>query len=161
MRRAGVGAGLSFSGKRVKEMKYQDNNKKFVVLVNSKVELGRQLNAIAHLCFGMKCRDDEVASAPMDHYIGKDGSSHCEIARHPFIILKAKNSNQIAKFRDECIAAGLVYNDFVRQMIASSAEEQLRQTKEAEYDELEYLAICVFGCAEQLKPLTKKFSLVK
>ena len=142
-------------------MKYQDNENKFVVLVNSKVELGRQFNAIAHLCLGMKCRSDEVATAPIDHYIGKDGSSHCEISRHPFIVLKAKNSNQIAKFRDECIAAGLVYNDFVRQMIAGSAEEQLQQTMDAEPDELEYIAICAFGSAEKLKPITKKFSLVK
>jgi len=143
-------------------MSYQDNEFKFVVVVNKKItDAAEVMNAIAHLAFGMSQRAPSVSDAPLDHYTGFDGQTHCLISRYPFIILSAKNSNQIAKVREQCIERGAVYNDFVKQMIARSAEEQVEQTKNASADELEYIAICLFGPADQMKELTKKFSVFK
>ena len=44
-------------------------------------------------------------------------------------------------------------------MIGASAEEQIRQTREDA--DPEYWAVAVFGDAEELRPLTKRFSLFK
>lgn len=142
-------------------MQYHDNHNKFILLVNSKIPAGKQMNAIAHLSYGMSHRGLDVLQVPIDHYIGNDGSSHSTISRYPFIILKAKNSSQISTFRDRCIEENLPYNDFVEQMIAGSSEEQLARTQETPVDELEYIALCVYGAAEKLAPITKKFSLFK
>ncbi len=46
-------------------------------------------------------------------------------------------------------------------MLGRSAEDQLVQTKNSKESELEYFGICLFGKAEQLNILTKKFSLFR
>src|SRR5687768_3855076 len=124
-------------------MNYANNSSKFVVVVNKKEPLHRLMNAVAHIAFGMSHRSPAMLDSPVDLYAGSDGSTHCLISRHPFIILEAKNSSQIARLREQCIQFELIYNDFVEQMIAESSERQLEQTRTTPADSLNYLAICV------------------
>lgn len=139
-------------------MNYKDNEYKFVVVLNSKIEIGKLLNAQAHIVAGLVslCKQEELRFLK---YYDADEGLHPAISHYPFIILKAKNSNQIRTLRNSAIEQGIKYNDFVDRMLGFSAENQLQQTRETKESELEYYGITLFGNAEQLNQITKKFSL--
>jgi hypothetical protein len=46
-------------------------------------------------------------------------------------------------------------------MTIGTSKEQQEATKKTPADELEYFGICLFGMTDELKELTKKFSLFK
>ncbi|ENG6110628.1 DUF2000 family protein, partial [Serratia liquefaciens] len=41
------------------------------------------------------------------------------------------------------------------------AEQQIADTANTEYDKLEFVGVALYGDSEQLKPLTKKFSVYR
>lgn len=140
---------------------YKNNQNKFVAVLNKKIELPRLLNAIGHISTGITSLvSDQDEMKFLDYIDGSDGS-HPAISEYPFIVLSAKNGNQIRTLKTAAIQEGIIHNDFVNTMIGSSAENQLMQTKTATDDQLEYWAIVLFDKAEKLDPLTKKFSLFK
>ncbi len=51
--------------------------------------------------------------------------------------------------------------DFVDTMLGASAEEQLDATRRGVDASFDLLAVCLFGPAEKLDPLTRKFSLFR
>jgi hypothetical protein len=46
-------------------------------------------------------------------------------------------------------------------MLPHSAEQQIAGTANTEYEKLEFVAVALYGDTEQLKPLTKKFSVYR
>jgi hypothetical protein len=115
------------------------------------------MNALAHVTAGLAAHlGEEVGYLDYDNDADKFSA---KIAKPPFIILKAKNSNQLATLRSAAADIGIPYNVFISAMIGRSAEEQLNQTKAAAGSSLDYWAVALFGDAEKLQPLTKKFSL--
>lgn len=142
-------------------MNYADNDYKFVAVVNRKIALPRLLNALGHICVGLTslALGDDIGAMRFLTY--KDGSDteHPAISHWPFIVLEAKNGNQIRTLREVARTNGILYNDFVDTMLGHSAEHQLQQTASAQETDLDYFAIVLFGSSQQLQPLTKKFSL--
>jgi hypothetical protein len=140
---------------------YADNDYKFVAVLNEKIEMHRLLNALGHMTAGLVSQASDPASMRFLCYKDADGGLHPAISHYPFIVLSARNGNQIRTLRQGAIEAGLVYNDFVATMIGSSAENQLAKTQAAREADLEYFGICLFGPSEVLGGLTRKFSLFK
>lgn len=134
---------------------------KFVAVLNKKVETGILMNALAHMAAGLAGTYTDVAAMRFDSYIDKDGNGHRGISDHPFIILRADNSDQIRKLRGELVAAGVNFNDFTSTMTVGTFEEQKDRTKSTPEAELEYYGICMFGDRIALSELTRKFSLWK
>lgn len=76
-------------------------------------------------------------------------------------MLRADNGNQLRTLAAAAGERGLPRNVFTATVLGASAEDQINATKNAGPDELDYIGVLVFGEAEALHPLTKKFSVFK
>jgi hypothetical protein len=138
-----------------------ENSKRFLAILNEKIELGRLLNALGHMSAGLVGQLGGVSDLCFLEYRDKDGGAHPSISHFPFIVLKAENSNQIRKVRGEALARGLPFTDFTQTMIVGTSAAQLEATAQSPEQELEYFGICLFSETAVLREFTKKFSLFK
>ena len=76
-------------------------SKKFVAVLNKKIETGKAMNALAHMTVGLSCSFPDQDKGVIN-YEDKDGGAHLA-SKFPYIILKAKNSNQIRTLRNSLI----------------------------------------------------------
>lgn len=142
-------------------MAYQDNHKKFVAVLNRKHPLPRLLNAVTHATIGMAPRINHADAEFMSYPNDQDGWD-ATLTRFPFIILEAKNSDHLAAVIKTAREQGIAHNIFTSSMIeGGTADEQVINTKAAAGETLDYMAITLFGTADEINPLTKKFSLFK
>lgn len=144
-----------------RDMDTKPTDKKFVAVMNKKIEPGRLMNALGHMAAGLSDKYPNKAEMRFDNYVDKDGNEHPGISDNPFIVLAAYNSNQIRTLRKALIENGITYNDFTSTMIVGTFVEQKQLTKETPELELEYYGICFFGEKAKIDGLTKKFSLWK
>lgn len=119
------------------------------------------MNALGHMAFGLGASLPDKAALRLDTYLGKNGELHPNISDNPFIVLAADNSNKIRTLKQVLIEAKIPFVDFISTMTEGTFDEQKQRTAETPDEELEYFGICFFGEVEQLKTLTKKFSLWK
>lgn len=138
---------------------YTDNHQKFVVVLNERIELPRLMNALGHMTAGLVGHQNGHGEFSWLRYEDADGGVHPAISRYPFIVLAAKNSNQIRTLRHAAVAKGIPFNDFVHTMLGASAEDQMSKTRSTPELGLEYFGICLFADADTLNPMTRKFSL--
>jgi hypothetical protein len=132
---------------------------KFVAVLNKKVEVGSLMNALAHMAAGLVASYPDQAAMRFDSYVDADGNDHKSISDHPFIILRADNSNQLRTFREGLIEVGVHFVDFTSTMTVGTYEEQQERTRQTPEEELEYYGVVMFGPKAMLNDLTKKFSL--
>jgi hypothetical protein len=140
---------------------YEDTDKKFTVVLNKNRPLAELMNALGHMAVGLTAQTNDPASMRFLCYEDADGGRHPSISYYPFIVLAAKNSNQLRTLRQAAIDAQLVYNDFTHTMLGASAEDQLRATASTPERDLEYLGVILFGPSAVINSLTRKFSLLK
>ncbi len=131
--------------------------KKFVAVLNKKVEPGKVMNALAHMTVWFVSSHPELDMAVID-YADRDGSSHVA-SRHPYIILKAENSNKIRTLRNALIEKWIPFASFTSAMTVGGWETQVEASKNTPEAELEYYGICMLGEKSDLDELTRKFSL--
>ncbi len=136
-----------------------ENSKKFVAVLNKKVETGKLMNALGHMSAGLSGGFGKGEEMNFLEYLDKDGGIHPKISHFPFIILKAENSNQIRKIRNEAMQRNILFTDFTSTMTVGTSADQLERTKSTLEAELEYWGICMFGNAAELKEFTGKLSL--
>jgi hypothetical protein len=134
---------------------------RFVAVLNKKIEIGRVMNAVAHMAAGFTALYPNKTELRFDVYHDKDGGEHKSISDNPFIILSADNSNQIRTLRNKLLEMNISFNDFTNTMIEGTYVDQHKRTSETPELALEYWGICFFTENEQSKELTKKFSLWK
>ncbi len=136
-----------------------ENSKRFVAVLNKKVDFGKLMNALGHITAGLAGGSVKSKEMCFLEYKDKEGGSHPNISHFPFIVLKAKNSNQIRTVRKEAINRKIPYSDFTSTMTIGTSEEQMNATANTLEEDLEYFAIVLFGKTEELKEITGKFSL--
>lgn len=76
-------------------MDYIPTEDQFVCVLNKKVPIGNALNAIGHMAAGLVVQYEVHAAMRFRNYTDKDGTGHPNISDNPFIVLRAKNGNQI------------------------------------------------------------------
>ncbi len=130
---------------------------KFVAILNKKIEIGKVMNALAHMTVGLVESNKEKDMGVID-YKDKDGGTHLA-SKYPYIILRADNSNKIRTLRNALIEKGIPFASFTNTMTVGSYEEQIERSKATPEAELEYYGICMLGEKATLDELTKKFSL--
>ncbi|UOY03721.1 DUF2000 domain-containing protein [Blastococcus sp. PRF04-17] len=138
---------------------YTDNEKKFTAVLNRRHPLPLLMNALGHLASGLTATlngEGEFLDYPCPA-----GGFTAKVSRFPFIVLSADNGNQLRRLRDGAAEASLPHNVFVTSMLGPSAVAQVEATRTATTDDLDYVAVAVFGSAELLTPLTRKFSLFR
>jgi len=130
--------------------------KKFVAVLNKKIETWKAMNALAHMTVGMTWTvEDDMW---IIDYKDKDNSTHIA-SKYPYIILRAKNSNQIRTLRNNLITKWIPFASFTEAMTIWTWQEQVEKSKLIPQEELEYYWICMFWDKNDLDELTKKFSL--
>lgn len=147
---------------------------KFVAVLNEKIPVGNLMNALAHMTAGLVGSYPNIPAMRFDSYFDKGGGVHKSISDHPFIILKAENSNQIRNLRQQIITQNIPFItsthvrendeyihfvDFTDTMMVGTYAKQKERTKNTPEGELQYYGICMFGDKILLSQLTKKFSL--
>lgn len=138
-----------------------ENAKRFVVVVNGKVEPGRLMNAIGHMTAGLVGNYSNQQEFAFVDYTDKEGNLHAKLSHYPFIILKAKNSNQILSLREKLIERKISFYDFTDSMPIGTTHEQVSATKQKSAKEQTYFGLTAFADTDEIKELTKKFSLYK
>lgn len=138
-----------------------ENSKRFVAVLNKKIETGRLMNALGHMTAGIAGGSLEKDAMCFLQYQDKDGGSHSNISHYPFIILRADNSNKIRTLRIEALARNISFSDFTSTMTLGTSKEQMDATQHTSEEDLEFYGIVLFGETEELKQITGKFSLFK
>ena len=138
-----------------------ETTKRFVAMLNRKIEPGRLMNALGHMTAGLAGCSGKSEEMCFLQYQDKDGGIHPNISHFPFIVVAAENSNQIRTVRKEALARNISFTDFTSSMTVGTSKEQQNRTRETPEAELEYWGICLFGTTAELRELTKKFSLFK
>jgi hypothetical protein len=96
---------------------------KLVAVLNKSVDIGKIMNALAHMCIGLGSAIGKEALRLTD-YRDADEGSHPFISEIPFIIL-SENSNKIKKLRNEAIINNIIFNDFTDTMTVGTYKEQI------------------------------------
>ena len=138
---------------------YVPTTHKFVAVLNKKVPVGNLMNALAHATAGLAASYPNQSEMRFDNYVDKDGNVHANISDNPFIVLAADNSNKLRTLRAALIEEGIHYTDFTSTMTVGTYAEQQERTSQTPEIELEYWGVVLFGEAEKVGQLTKKFSL--
>ena len=136
-----------------------ENSKRFIAILNKKVESGRLMNALGHMAAGLAGGSGKADEMCFLQYQDKDGGTHPNISHFPFIVLKADNANKIRAVRNECLARGIPFVDFTSTMTVGTSQEQQDTTRQTPDDQLDYYGIVMFGRTEELREFTGKFSL--
>ncbi|KKQ71283.1 MAG: hypothetical protein UT33_C0010G0007 [Candidatus Peregrinibacteria bacterium GW2011_GWC2_39_14] len=131
---------------------------KFVAVLNKKIEVGKAMNALAHMTVGLVNTYSSNKDMGVISYADKDNGNHFA-SKWPYIILKADNSNKIRTLRNALIEKGIPFASFTNAMTIGTWEEQVEKSKSTPEIELEYYGICMLGEKSELNELTKKFSL--
>lgn len=138
-----------------------ENTKRFIAVLNKKIETGKLMNALGHMSAGLVGGYSKKEEMCFLQYEDKDGGKHPNISHFPFIVLQADNSNKIRTVRQEAIKRNIPYTDFTSTMTVGTSAQQVQATKESLELDLEYYGICLFGTTVQLKEITGKFSLFR
>lgn len=96
----------------------------------------------------------------LDVYKDQQENIYPNISRIPFIILQGK-SGEIRKLVMTVREKGIAHGIFLNTMTGGGYEQQLARTAQAPESDLIYYGCCLFGTSEELRSLTKKFSLWK
>lgn len=134
---------------------------RFVAILNKKVEIGKLMNALGHMTAGLAGGYGISKEMHFLEYKDGNGNLHPHISHFPFIVLQADNSNQIRNLKKEIVTKNIFFTDFTSTMTIGTSNEQQKNTAKTQELDLEYYGICVFGKTDELKILTKKFSIFK
>jgi len=145
----------------IEELIQDEKTKRFVAILNKKIESGKLMNALGHMAVGLGGGSGKAEEMRFAQYMDKDGSIHPKISDYPFIVLRADNSEQIRTVRKEAISRGISFADFTDRMTVGTAYEQHQAMEATSEPALEYYGICMFGRTEEIAAFTKKFSLFK
>lgn len=138
-----------------------ENSKRFVAILNKKIETGKLMNALGHMAAGLAGGSGIQNEMFFLEYIDRDNGKHPNISHFPFIVLRSDNSNKIRNVRNEALKRKIHFTDFTSTMAIGTSEEQMQATKETPENDLEYYGICLFGTTSELKEFTGKFSLFR
>ncbi|MCX6585815.1 MAG: DUF2000 domain-containing protein [Acidobacteria bacterium] len=133
---------------------------RIVIVLNETIDVGRLINAASHLAmgFGASRTPDEREALGLLEYRDKDDELHSNISGLSLIVLRARPL-QLAKLRLAAIKQKTFCMDFTNTMTGGSYEDQLVRMRETTGDSLVYYGVLMYGSNEELRPLTKKFSL--
>jgi hypothetical protein len=132
---------------------------KIVTVLSSDLDAGTALNVVGHLgvCLGAFA-DGRLMGRPT--LLDASDVAHRGVAQHPFIVLKAKPGHvrkTVELARDE---PDLFLADYPRPMLTTADDDELyAELLTAEEADLDYLGCLLYGPADVIDPLCRRFSL--
>lgn len=141
-------------------MIYDYNEKKFVIVLSSKLEIGQAFNVVGHLSISAGCYAEEHMGR--SELIDGSGMIHKGISRYPVIITKVKPSKLKAYINKAKEMDGLLVVDYPSNMFDTGHDDELAESlKKTNEDEIEYWGFLLFGKRDLVDEITGKFSLWK
>lgn len=140
-------------------MNYDYRAKKTVIAIAAELTPGVAGNVIGHLALAVGHR---VAAADMGKHplVDATGVEHAGISRYPVIVVTVKSARLRKLLAEAREVNGLLIADYPEQMLSTGHDDELSTAiASAPEESLRYLGVALHGDAEQLKPLTGKFSL--
>ncbi|MFA6914909.1 MAG: DUF2000 domain-containing protein [Parachlamydiales bacterium] len=133
-------------------------NTKLVAIINKQIEPGVAMNALAHLSlgFGAAHTAEEVH---LMNFQDAEKTIYPNISKMPYIILQAKNSNQLQTLFQHAQERGVEYTVFTETMTQGTWQDQEVRTQQTKKEQLQFYGMVLFGPKEVIAELTKKFSL--
>lgn len=138
----------------------QDFSKRLVIIVRGDLPAWQVTNTVAHIAayLGNKMR---VPFDTGEYFETQDGVKHPRNSQYAIIVLKA-DAADLPEFMEQVRDSGLPYLGFIREMIETTDDSEIQAILSGKTDgDIEYLGIGLFGGNEELKAMTKKFSLWK
>ncbi|MBI2079471.1 DUF2000 domain-containing protein [Candidatus Micrarchaeota archaeon] len=137
-----------------------DFEKRIVVVVKEKLEIGKAMMALAHAMLGFGAGIISKEEVRLNKYEDVEGNVHNNISEMPIVVLKA-SSGKIRTIRNLAKENGVSYTDFVDTMSIGTYEEEYALTKKKKDEELDYWSLILFGENDKIRELTGKLSLYK
>jgi hypothetical protein len=139
---------------------YAENHRKLVAITNRQYAVPQRQNAVLHATVGL-IKFVGIEAFELLNYDNDDLDIQAQISLFPNVGLTAKNGSQLLNTYRQASEANIACNIFAESMLGASADDQIRQTREATLETLKPMAVVLFGDADALHPLTKKFSVLK
>lgn len=141
-------------------MNYNYNEKKFVIVLSSKLEIGKAFNVVGHLSIS--------AGYYAENHMGRSelidgsGGKHKGISKYPVIITKVKASKIETYIKKAKEVEGLLVIDYPSNMFNTGHDDELAESLKGTTEEsIEYWGFLVFGDRNLVDEITGKFSLWK
>lgn len=141
-------------------MSNQIDLKKFVAIVDRNRSLTQIVNSVGHLALGLG-RHPDTANAAYSTFKNPTAGSVSYLTDLPFIILGAKSGKQLYNLHQSLMETSIAHNIFFNNMFFHDVQKQLREVESTKLEDLEYVAIMLYGTAAELTPFIKKFSLLR
>ncbi|HEX9804978.1 MAG TPA: DUF2000 domain-containing protein [Candidatus Dojkabacteria bacterium] len=137
----------------------EPTTKKFVAVLNKKIEPGRAMNALGHMAAGLAAQFEEREEMRFQDYSDMEGNIYPSISDNPFIVLKAKNSNKLKELKKQLVEKNIKHTVFLDTMVEGTFEDQHERTKSRTEEEIEFWGVCFFAENDTARELTSKFSI--
>lgn len=133
---------------------------RFVLVLNKRVPLLSQMNACGHLSIGM-ARQVGEAEQMLRRFDDMTGQQVSLLTDHPLIVMAARSSAHLRQSHEMAIREGVPCNAFFSCMHDGQPVEQELILRNTAPDQLDYVALGLFGERNQLADITKRFSLYR
>lgn len=141
-------------------MSYDYRDKKIVIVLNAKLEMGVALNVAAHLstALGFHATDHMGRNILTD----ASGNKHFGISKYPIIITKIKSGKLKSSLTEAKKIDKLLVVDYPSVMYTTGHDDELAQEMQKQTEEeMEYFGYILFGKSDTVDSISGKFSLWK
>ena len=141
-------------------MDYDYREKKIVIVLNSKLEVGVALNVTGHLAIALGYHADNH----MGRKVLLDASNleHLGISKYPVIITKAKGGKLTNALEKAKAHADILVVDYPAVMYETGHDNELADALSIQpADKIEYYGFIMYGKTETIDTISGKFSLWK
>lgn len=133
---------------------------KFAIVLNRKADLAAQINGAGHLCLGLH-RWISEQDMLLRTFTDATGAAVSVLTDHPLIVLSARNGAHLKEAHALALANDVICSAFFECMRTGTPADQEVLVKQSTMDAQEYVALALFGPADKLNPITRRFSLTR
>ncbi|MEQ1500048.1 MAG: DUF2000 domain-containing protein [Parcubacteria group bacterium] len=139
----------------------QDFKNRIVIVIRKDIEGWQAANTLAHISayIGNHLENNFGTG---EFFVTSDNAKFPRNSQYPIIIKSAPASLDLKVLLEKVRAGNFVHLGFIREMIDHTDDVELQTALSVKTDsEVELLGVGLFGSTEDLKTLTKEFSLWK
>ena len=140
-------------------MEYNYHEKKIVLVLFEKVEMGVALNICGHLSIALGALIEKSLLGRLEH-TDASGIKHTGISKYPVIITKTKSGKLRNAINEARKNQAITMIDYPKDMLETGHDDELNSSISGkEEDQFEYLGAIFYGESSEVANITGKFSL--
>lgn len=141
-------------------MEYNYHEKKIVIVLNSKLEIGVALNVVGHLACSLGYHATDHMGR--EQLVDASGTIHLGIAKYPIIITKVKGGKLKTSLEKAKEQKDLVVIDYPSIMYETGHDDELaNELRKTPSEQITYYGFIMFGKSETINDISGRFSLWK